>query len=417
MACTGAADAPILIAAQSVGGVEIAGEAGFRLAAPAAYVVIRGFRFTHKAGSIQLDGEVHHCRISRNEFALQVDGRSAFLGISGHDNEIDYNLFRDKDTEGQMLYIQGPGGDAMAQRNWVHHNYFLNFRRTGRNNSTALHIGSSWRSMSSAFSVVEHNLFVNNVGENEGAICNKSSDNVYRYNTIRDSTELSLRHGHRVQVYANALFDSEGIRFFGKDHRIFGNYLEGCRPAIHIGNGGATIPPGRLTSHERPDRVQVVHNTLVNNRVPVLMRGREQGLGAEDLMFANNLIVGGGRAVSIAGPLIRPVWEGNIIWGVAEGPGDIPDSGFTTADPMLTPGPHGLYRLSPESPAINSGVGHYGFVDMDVEGHPRPPARDVGADEFTAEAGPMRPLTPADVGPNAPKEPERPLISAPTLAK
>ena len=41
---------------------------------------------------------------------------------------------------------------------------------------------------------VEYNLFIKCRGENEGMVCNKSCDNVYRYNTITDGTrELSLR--------------------------------------------------------------------------------------------------------------------------------------------------------------------------------------------------------------------------------
>jgi poly(beta-D-mannuronate) lyase len=207
---------PIVIEAKTVGGVEIDGEAGFTLEAPAAYVVVKGFLFTHKAGAMTIPAGVHHCRVTRNVFALRVTGRSTFLSVDGDDNEIDHNTFRDKDTEGQMCLVQGPG-TTMAKRTWVHHNYFLNFKRTGRNNATGLHIGSSHRSMDSGYAVVEHNLFVRNVGENEGAICNKSSDNVYRFNTIVDSTELSLRHGHRCQVYANFMFNSDGVRFFGHE--------------------------------------------------------------------------------------------------------------------------------------------------------------------------------------------------------
>src|SRR5437764_1009540 len=92
-------------------------------------------------------------------------GPAARLRSCGDDNEIDHNTFRDKDTEGQMLFIQGPG-TTMCKRNWVHHNLFLDFRNSHKNNASGLHIGSSHRSMDSGFSVVEYNLFVRNVGEN-----------------------------------------------------------------------------------------------------------------------------------------------------------------------------------------------------------------------------------------------------------
>src|SRR3954468_9815679 len=48
LARAGTQEQPIVIEAKTVGGVEIAGDAGFKLAAPAAYVVVKGFVFTHK---------------------------------------------------------------------------------------------------------------------------------------------------------------------------------------------------------------------------------------------------------------------------------------------------------------------------------------------------------------------------------
>jgi poly(beta-D-mannuronate) lyase len=415
VATAGTREQPIIIAAKMVGGVEIQGEAGFRLKSPAAYVVIQGFFFTHKAGEMELEAGVHHCRITRNVFELAVNRRARYLSVVGDDNEIDHNTFRNKSTEGQMFQVHGPGERAMAQRTWIHHNYFHDFRNSRRNNSSALHIGHSGRSMTSAYSVVEHNLFVRTRGENEGAICNKATDNIYRYNTFGDdSTELSLRHGKRCLVYGNFFLGGNGLRFFSHDHRIFSNYFENCRPAITIGNGGATIPPGPLTSHERPDRVHVVYNTLVNNRANVRMSGRRNGLGANDLVFANNIIVGGNEAVTIDGPLANPTWEGNIVWANDGGAGDIPAGGFIEADPQLTAGENGNFKLQNSSPAEGHGVSSYLYVTVDIEGQPRREPMDAGADELSAEPVTNRALTADDVGPHAPEE-DRPWISTPKL--
>jgi poly(beta-D-mannuronate) lyase len=418
VAVVGTPDEPIVIRAETVGGVEIAGEAGFRLVQPAAYVVIQGFVFTHEAGEMELGEGVHHCRVTRNVFELAVDDddRARYLSVVGDDNEIDHNEFRNKDTEGQMVQVHGPGDRAMAQRTWIHHNYFHDFRNSRQNNSSALHIGHSGRSMTSAWSVVEHNLFVRTEGENEGSVCNKATDNVYRFNTFgEDSTELSLRHGKRCLVYGNFFLGGNGIRFFSHDHRIYSNYFEGCRPAIAIGNGGATIPPGELTSHERPDRVHVVFNTFVNNRTNVRMSGRRRGLGANDLVFANNVIVGGDEAVEIDGPLANPTWAGNIVWDNNGGAGDVPDGGFSEVDPGLAAGDSGRFAIGEGSPAIGAGVGDYAYVTIDVDGQPRDENLDAGADQFSAEPITNRPLEETDVGPAAPDE-ERPWISAPQLA-
>jgi poly(beta-D-mannuronate) lyase len=415
VAVAGTAERPIFISAQSVGGVEIAGDAGFRLESPASYIVIRGFHFTHKAGEMRVAPGVHHCRATLNVFELEVTGRARYLLVSGDDNEIDHNTFRNKSTEGQMLQVEGPDGQTMARRTWIHHNHFHDFHDSRRNNSSALHIGHSGRSMSSGYTVVEHNLFERTTGENEGAICNKATDNIYRYNTFGErSSELSLRHGKGCLVYGNFFLGGNGVRFFGHDHRIYNNYFQNCRPAIAIGNGGATIPPGPLTSHERPDLVQIVHNTLVNNRANVQMSRRQNGLGANDLVFANNIIVGGNEAVAVDGPLVNPTWTGNLLWNNDGGPGDIPASGYTEVNlDLATSGADG-YRISAASPAINHEAISFAYVTHDIDGQPRGTNKDIGADQASDARITNRPLTAADVGPTAP-EADRSAISAPIL--
>jgi poly(beta-D-mannuronate) lyase len=267
--------------------------------------------------------------------------------------------------------------------------------------------------MTSSYAVVEHNLFVRTHGENEGAICNKASDNVYRFNTFGvDSTELSLRHGKRCLVYGNFFLGGNGLRFFSHDHRIYSNFFTNCRPAIAIGNGGATIPPGPLTSHERPERVQIVYNTLINNRENVRMSRRRNGLGATDLVFANNIIVGGDEAVSIDGPSPNAKWQGNILWDNKGGPGDLPASGYIEADPRFEIQAPAPYRIGSDSPAANKGVGDYPYVTTDIDGQPRGAKKDVGSDQLSSDAVTNRPLTSDDVGPDAPED-KRPWFSAP----
>jgi poly(beta-D-mannuronate) lyase len=403
--CAGAAREPIFIEAESVSGVQIKGTGGFVLEPPAAYVIIRGFKFSQSAGTFRVPAGVHHCRITRNVFQLAIPhgGKAAYLVVSGDDNEIDHNLFQDKATEGQMLYVQGPGTDGMARRTWIHHNYFFDFKPTA-NNCSALHIGHSARSLTPAHSLVEHNLFIQCRGENEGAICNKSCDNIYRYNTFGEgSTELSLRHGNRCFVYGNYFLGSAGLRFFGDDHRIFSNYFERCQPAITIGNGDANVPPGRLTSHDRPDGVQVVCNTLVNNPANVRMLPRKGGLGAADLLFANNLIIGGNRAVSIGGPLSQPKWMGNILWNNEGGAGDIPENGYTESDPKLKQDAAGIFRLTPGSTAIGNARDTFGYISADIDGQERWSKLSVGADQLSDQPTANHVLTPKDVGPEAPE--------------
>jgi poly(beta-D-mannuronate) lyase len=395
---------PIEILAETTGGVEIKGSAGFIFRSPAAHVILRGFKFTHDAGTMTLDAGTHHCRVTRNVFELKVSRKAAYMTVAGDDHEIDHNIFQNKNSEGQMLMVEGPPGSAMAQRTWIHHNYFDNFANSRRNNSSALHIGHSSRSLAASHSLVEHNLFHMTRGENEGAICNKSCDNIYRFNTFGEGcTELSLRHGNRCLVYGNFFIRTRGgLRFFGDDHRIFSNYFQGNRPAVQIGNGGANVPPAELTSHDRPDGVQFVFNTLVDNPSNVVMRSRRRGLGATHFVFANNIIQGGNRAASIDGPLPHAILEGNIIWGIESDVGDLASHAYRSMDPQLHKAADGVYRLQPGSPAIGHAVGSYPFVEVDIDGHKRGTSFDVGAEQYSTSPPLNRILSPDDVGLHSP---------------
>jgi poly(beta-D-mannuronate) lyase len=401
VAAGGTKDKPIEIVAQTVGGVEIKGRTGFAIESPAAYVVLRGFKFTHDAGTVKLSDGTHHCRVTRNVFALRVARSASYMTVSGDDHEIDHNTFQDKNTEGKMLEIVGPGSSAMAQRAWIHHNYFFNFANANRNNASALHIGSSARSLSPAHCIVEYNLFVKTRGENEGAICNKACDNIYRFNTFGEGcTELSLRHGNRCLVYGNFFLGTRGgLRFFGDDHRIFSNYFERNRPAVQIGNGDGNVPPAKLTSHDRPDRVQFVFNTLVNNMSNVVMDRRKNGLGASHLVFANNIIQGGDRGVSIGGPLEEPKWKGNICWKTDAG--DIPATGYMSVDPKLELAPDHRFQLRAGSPAIRRANGAYSDFELEIDGQKRGALLDVGADQLSSVPILNKILTLEDVGPFA----------------
>ena len=91
-------------------------------------------------------------------------------------------------------------------------------------------------------------------------------------------------------------------------------------------------------------------------------------------------------------------------------------SGFSQADPKLVRDERGVYHLSKDSPAIGKGAGLYPFVKEDIDAQPRPSEKlDVGADQFSTAPGRNRPLKEEDVGPNAPEEKDRTLISAPKV--
>src|SRR3982751_667691 len=57
----GTAAKPITITTESLGGAEITGKGGFNLVSPAAYIIIRGFKFTHQASKARSGAGTQFC--------------------------------------------------------------------------------------------------------------------------------------------------------------------------------------------------------------------------------------------------------------------------------------------------------------------------------------------------------------------
>lgn len=391
----GTAAEPITIVAEVAGAVEIGGTHGFTVNSPAAYIEIEGFKLKHASGRNSIRAGATHVRFTRNVFQCTGDG--AYLTVAGHDAEIDRNEFRNKTTVGNMIDVRG-SGSQIAQRVWIHHNYFHDFNAAGVNGAETIRFGLSGLSLSNGYGIIEHNLFLRCTGENE-LISNKSSANTYRYNTIADSpgAQLTLRHGNDCLVYGNYFKNTAGIRIFGDRHQVFSNYFEGNSIGINLGNGRGEVADGaELTTHDRPDDCVISFNTLVNNAVQYLMSGRENGLGATNTTFANNVIQGGDAVADIRGPNTGAIWEGNVLWNTGDA-GAMPSSGYTTADPLLAADPSGILRPQAGSPVIDSAAGDYPAVTFDMDGQPRSAPKDKGADEISSAPVAAKMLTPGEL--------------------
>lgn len=393
---------PIIIRAQSIAGAEIKGSGGFVIESPSTYIIIDGFRFSHDAERAKLSSGSSFCRWTHNVF--ETPGTGNYLTVSGSDHEISYNTYQNKNSVGKFIAIRGEGSQ-IAQRIWIHHNYFFNFpNQGGVNGAEALQFGLSGFSLSSSHSVVEHNLFEKCHGENE-LISVKASDVTLRFNTIRDCpAQFTLRHGNRCAVYGNYFINTPGIRIFGDDHVVHSNHFENCRLAINIGNGGAEVADGApLVSHDRPDRVLVAFNTLVNNEHNIIQTARKNGIGSTFITVAYNIIQGGGPAAEIAGPYTGEVWKGNIIHNT-NGAGEMPSTGYTSVDPMLVKDHSGAYHLRIGSPAIDTAKESFSTITIDMDGQARTPPLDAGADEFSDASTEAQILFPDLVGFNALKK-------------
>ncbi|MFF4169391.1 polysaccharide lyase 6 family protein [Streptomyces sp. NPDC001744] len=401
----GSGAAPVTIVAESRGGVVLRGERSFVLT-DSSHITVSGFSF-RQGTTLDIPPTCTHVRLTRNDFQLADIEGLHWVMVRGDDSVIDRNHFHGKTTLGIYLGIEGAGGEAMAQRVHVHRNHFSDHTFPGANGGEPIRLGVSPRALSSAHAIVEYNLFERADGDPE-AISVKSSDNVIRYNTIRNSAGgIVLRHGNGTRVEGNYLVDGEeGIRIYGNDHVVVNNYLAGLSGrAMVIGSGSARDhlpgePAADRRGNDAPDRVLVAHNTFLDN-ARTLSGEAQRPHEPRDVTVADNLLVGrSGDLVEMANTT-RFTWQGNILFGAAND-GNIPAGGFHRADPRLVRGSDGVYRLSRTSRAIGAATLENPPVTHDIDGDPRGSRRDVGADEYATATPRRRPLTPADVGPHAP---------------
>ena len=453
----GTADNPIIIRAESVGGVVLTGESHFVLK-KSAHVIIEGFVFDGRGEDtlIKLEG-CNHIRITRNVFELDTEESIKWVFIGGvyndnvfpfeypsHNNRIDHNLFQNKDTPGHYITVDGSfdstGSDEVyyqSQFDRIDHNHFRNNGPRARNEQESIRIGWSEMSLSSGFTLVEHNLFEDCDGDPE-IVSVKSSDNTLRHNTFISSYgTLSLRHGNRNHIEGNYFFGNGkpistspdgatlhtgGIRIYGADHVIINNYMEGLNGTIWdapiaLTQGDAI--DGRstnLSKHFRAERVTIAYNTLVNNSHGIEIgfdNNNSFNTDLKDIVIANNLITGSenslveiiepsndqGDEITWINNLMHPTGEATVLLGARTTSFDrgasIDENPFLEFDEDLL-----VWRTTQSTPMYDDMIAA-ATVSQDIEGQTRPLTSNPGADHYSQESIRFRPLTPADVGPQA----------------
>ena len=402
----GTCDEPIVVRAESVGGVVLNGAQTFILSA-SSDVTISGFAFRGQTSTFDVPPDCKRIRLTRNDFQLaDVEGLH-WVMIRGDHTEFDHNEFHDKSKLGIFMGVEGAGTDQMAVGVHIHHNYFRDHTFPGDNGGEPIRLGLSPRALATAGAVVERNLFERCNGDPE-AISVKSSGNTVRHNTMRDSMGgIVLRHGNGTRVDGNQLLSGRnGIRIYGNDHLIVNNYLEKISNAgVVLGSGSVRDhypgePPKSRTGNDAPDRVRIALNTVLDCESGIVGESHRT-LPPLDCSVTDNLLVADtGELVNM--PFQDGItWSGNIHWGQGTD-GNAPAAGFTRVDPQLAAGTDGVRRLTSDSPAINAASRAYPDVRTDLDGDQRTGrAADVGADEYSPRRTTYPPLTPADVGPHA----------------
>lgn len=304
----GAQAQPILVRAESIGGVKITGESNMRIWG--SFVTVQGFNFADghpgKTDLVQFRRNskelAQDCRLTRCTIAdyNPPDGTSGkWVSIYGQRNRVDHCYIAGKTTEGATLVVWL---DGQPNHHRIDHNHFGPRPELGRNGGETIRIGASQNSLTSSATTVENNLFDQCDGEIE-IISSKSYDNVYRGNTFDNCDGmLTLRHGGRCTVVNNVFLGrgksgGGGVRVIGPDHVVIGNHMQNLdgddyRAALSIMNGQ---PNNELAGYPRVENANINANVVIDCTHPLTIgtgagdRGRT--LAPKNLTLTNNLFI------------------------------------------------------------------------------------------------------------------------------
>jgi len=418
---------PILINAKNRGKVTFINNSFFDLKG-VSYITIEGFVFNSADGTAVKIESCHFVRVTRNVFHIQETVGSKWVLIqdlynatapnSDH-NRIDHNLFENKSLVGNMITTDGYEGTPTqsSQYDRIDHNYFRNTGPRITNGMETIRLGVSSLSSTSGFTTVEYNLFENCDGDPE-FVSVKTDDNIIRYNTFRGCMgSLCLRQTSRSIAEGNFFLgngkdSTGGVRVYRLDNTIFNNYFADLRgstwdAALTLTNGDVDSNSTSQSSHCRPIRTTFVFNTLVNNKSNIEIGYTNSGSYTKpprQNTIANNIIVGStGQLIKYITSPLTQTYQSNIMF-----PKDSSTLGITSTynqikviDPLFIFS-DSLWRLSSQSPAIDSATGNYAFVLYDIDGQSRANNKDIGADEYSVGRIINHPLGPNDVGPDSP---------------
>jgi len=407
----GTSSNPIILKAETPGGVKFTGSSQLNLAGN--YLIVDGFFWDggtgtsdhiefRKSGSSTDFG--NNCTIRNcafDDLKTSGDNKSRWITLYGRGNVVENCSFLNKKSTGACVLVELRYQNGGVSRHQIRNNYFYNFPskdgRTNSNDSEGIRIGTSSFQTVNAGVTVQGNYFREVDGENE-IISNKSKGNFYRYNTFRKSRgSLVLRHGASATVDGNYFLGenkakSGGIRVSDSDHIIINNYMQGLNNGGDSFNngitlmGGSTASGGTSNGYQNVANIVVAFNTIYNSDDPVHFndskgRNKPKGILANNLVYSTNgnLVTGD---ISQIGSDID--YLGNIFGGSSIG---ISTSGITNANANFSPSGE-IFKPSGSGPAANAASGNYSQITKDVQGRNRPSSnKDVGANEVSGGSG------------------------------
>ncbi len=445
---SGSAEAPVVLRAETPGGVILKGESFVKFGGD--YITVSGFHFYNgddyyrEVGSsvVQFrsnngNRHAHHCRLTEcaiidmNSWEQDVDDddddgnttelifhSSKWIQIYGTNNRVDHCYFAQKKVRGALIIAEmvpqdGESGTPYESFNHrIDHNFFgPNPVGWASNEFETIRLGTSDYSNFNGNMVVENNYFYKCDGEIE-VISNKSSNNTYRNNIlIACQGSLVIRHGDGCTVSGNIIMgkgisSTGGIRLNGENHTVINNYVSGTRgddlrAALVLRCAGGVTGEDEDGGYEQVRNALIAFNTFYDNTQSMNLGelgGKDNNYPPTQSKIANNIVVSTrGTLVSWGRAPTSMTYEGNLLYGSSLG---INSPGFIESDPELELNGFGMMSPGASSPALGASIGSYINILEDIDGESRPISNaDVGADEVSPSGHPLAPMNPASVGP------------------
>ncbi|GEP44903.1 polysaccharide lyase 6 family protein [Brevifollis gellanilyticus] len=246
----GTEEKPVVIRAVHRGKAVIGGVGGFILK-ECDHVVIEGFVFENDADAQCVRVEnCHYVQVTRNVFRPKERAKPRHWehwvtveGAKSSHNRVDHNLFEKKVNRGSPVFVRGDDVALVnSQHDRVDHNHFRDVIYANKENGhETIRTGGNdlGASGQSSFTIIEDNLLERCSGEDE-LMSLKSSDNIVRRNTLINCRgAICMRLGNRNVAENNIIIATEdgpgfgGIKLYGFEHRVTGNYFAGLTGAKH----------------------------------------------------------------------------------------------------------------------------------------------------------------------------------------
>jgi poly(beta-D-mannuronate) lyase len=389
LAAKGTADKPIVIKAETIGGVEMQAP----LTIQGGYLQLIGFHFTKK-GSIRIQNGIG-CRVSHCHFENIQQGKWLTVDEKSKRIELDHCLFENKTINRKLSRSCQTVQFTLTNKNerhHIHHNHFRDIPKgkTGNGFETLQLItkdNPKDPKGGDTGNVIEDNLFESCDGEAE-IISVKSNGNLLRGNTFLNSKgSLVLRQGHRNVVNGNWFIGgSGGVRIQGKNQKVINNYFQDLSSGLSMMNG---IGRDDDVMYVRVENALIAHNTFINCKktfqIGLNHSQYPPGTVPRACVIANNIFYNENSSEPMINLLDSKepeewTWQHNIVQATAGIPAR---DGLRTGDVHLKRNPDGIMQPSDQTPvAIRPEIAG-NVLDTDITGAPRPEMGTLGAIQFT----------------------------------